>query len=590
MARTVIDRPASSDLNQLRTLLPFLRPYRGPILYALAFLSLGAVATLSLPVAVRQMIDLGFSPERADAISRYFALLFGVAVLLAVFTGLRYYWVSRIGQSVVTDLREAVYRRVMSMSPAFFETTRTGEVLSRINTDTTLVETVVGSTFSITLRSAVMLLGAGVMMVVTSPKLAAMIGLLLPFIMLPVIFAGRRVRHLSKQSQDRLADASALATETINAVHTVQAYAQTGRENRRFGQAVQTALGTAIRRIAAETTMVMTIIILVFGGIVGVLWWGAQDVVQGRMSAGELSQFILYAVIAASTAGALSQVYGEMKRAAGALERISEILTLEPDIRSPAQPYRPDANTVQGRITLDNLSFSYPSRPEVAVLQHLNLEIEPGQTVALVGPSGAGKSTLFQLLLRFYDPSDGAILLDDHDLRQWDLDRLRAQFAMVAQQVTIFSTDAEENIRYGRPDADADAVREAAAAAHAAQFIDRLAEGYGTYLGERGVRLSGGQAQRLAIARALLCEPRVLLLDEATSALDAESERLVQDALENAASGRTTLVIAHRLATVRRADRIVVLDEGAIVDEGNHEQLMAESSLYRHLAKLQFLD
>ena len=418
--------------------------------------------------------------------------------------------------------------------------------------------------------------------------MAAMIGLLLPLILIPILIAGRAVRRLSKQNQDRIADASAIATETINAVHTVQAYAQVKRETGRFNEAVRAALKTAIRRIRAETLMAMAVVTLVFGGIVGVLWLGAQDVIDGTMSAGELSQFVLYAVMAASTAGALSQVYGELKRAAGAMERISEILGMTPEIRSPERPMVPVTQS-PGRIELRNMSFAYPSRPDLQVLQDLNLMIEPGETVALVGPSGAGKSTLFQLLLRFYDPTDGALLLDGTDLRRWDLDALRARFALVAQQVTIFSTDARDNIRYGVPDADDRQVARVATDAHAAEFIERLQEGYETYLGERGVRLSGGQAQRLSIARALLTDPSVLLLDEATSALDAESERLVQEALNTASEGRTTLVIAHRLATVRRADRIVLLDQGRVAAEGSHETLLETSELYRHLAELQFL-
>ena len=582
------DREPSRDINQLKLIWPFVMRYKGMLLLALVFLVLGAVATLALPVAVRHMIDLGFAPEQSGQIARWFLLLFGVALLMALFTGLRYYWVTRIGQHVVADLREAVYERIMRLSQAFFEETRTGEVLSRINTDTTLVETVVGSTFSITLRSGFMLVGAAIMMIVTSPKLAAMIGLLLPLILIPILVAGRVVRRLSKQNQDRIADASAIATETINAVHTVQAYAQTGREIGRFNTSVREALATAIRRIRAETLMAMAVVTLVFGGIVGVLWLGANDVIDGRLSAGELSQFVLYAVMAASTAGALSQVYGELKRAAGAMERISEILGMTPDIASPERPRVPITDN-PGRIELQNLSFAYPSRPDLAVLSNLNLVVEPGETVALVGPSGAGKSTLFQLLLRFYDPTQGQLLLDGIDVRQWDLDALRARFALVAQQVTIFSTDARENIRYGQPDCDDQRLIDVARAAHAEEFIERLQDGYDTYLGERGVGRSRGPAQRLSIARALLTNPHVLLLDEATSALDAESERLVQEALNTASEGRTTLVIAHRLATVRRADRIVMLDQGRIAAEGSHEKLLEESSLYRHLAELQFL-
>ncbi len=584
-----MERPRSKNLGQLKTLVPYITPYTRYIALALLFLVLGAAATLSLPVAVRQMIDLGFSAENQDAISRYFGLMFIVAVAMALFTGLRYFWVSWLGQRVVADLRDAVYRKVMRMSPAFFETTRTGEVLSRINTDTTLVETVVGSTFSITLRSIFMLIGSVLMMIISSPKLAGLIGLVIPAIILPIVIAGRRVRKLSKAAQDRIADCSAMATETINAVQTVQAYAQGPRETDRFGQAVNSAFRTNVKRIGAETLMSIAVVIMVFGGIVLVLWKGASSVIAGSMTAGELSQFVLYAILAATTMGALTQVIGELQRAAGALERITELLNMQADIRDPATP-APLALPARGRIQLENVSFAYPSRPDRPVLQAVDLNIEPGHTVAVVGPSGAGKSTLFQLLLRFYDPIEGCITLDGTDIRQLRLDDLRQQMALVAQDVTIFSSDALENIRYGKPGSSRPQVEQAAIAAHAHEFIEDLSEAYDTYLGERGVRLSGGQAQRLSIARALLTDPPILLLDEATSSLDAESERLVQQALDEIMQDRTTLVIAHRLATVRKADRILVLDRGRIVAEGVHRDLVETNQLYRNLARLQFLD
>ena len=581
------ERAPSKNLGELRTLWPFVRPYLGFVFLALLFLVLGALTTLALPVAVRQMIDLGFDQANQAEISRYFLILMAVAIAMGIFTSLRYFWVSWIGERVVADLRKAVYGKVIHMSPSFFESTRTGEVLSRINTDTTLVEVVVGSTFSIALRSAFMFAGASVMMVYTSPRLAAMIALLIPLIVVPIVLFGRWVRKLSKLNQDRIADMSATATETINAIHTVQAYAQDKREEKNFADRVETVFGTARKRLRAETLMSILIVTMVFGGIVGVLWMGAQSVIDGSMSAGTLSQFVLYAILASTATGALTQVYGDLQRAAGALERIMEMLALQTDIQSPQNPRSLPA-TVGGRIELDHVSFAYPSRPDKLILQDINLAIEPGEKIALVGPSGAGKTTLFQLLMRFYDPTAGHIRLEGIPITELDVLDYRRQLALVAQDVTIFSTDALENIRYGVPESDPQAVEDASRAAYAHDFLTELQDRYQTYLGERGVRLSGGQAQRVSIARALLTDPPVLLLDEATSALDAESERLVQAALDQIMQGRTTLIIAHRLATVREADRILLLDQGRIVAQGSHDRLIEQSPLYAHLASLQF--
>ncbi len=586
--KQLIDRPASKNLGPLKRLLPFARPYILQIGLALTFLVLGAAATLSLPVAVRHMIDLGFSPEHQDAITRYFAIMFAVAVAMAIFTGLRYYWVTWLGQRIVADLRDAVYRKVLAMSPEFFETTRTGEVLSRINTDTTLVETVVGSTFSISLRSVVMLIGSAIMMTISSPKLAGMIALVIPAIIIPIVIASRIVRKLSKLSQDRIADCSAMATETINAVQTVQAYAQEKSEVQRFSAAVMDAFNANVKRIRAETLMSIAVIIMMFGGVVLVLWMGARSVIDGTLSAGVLSQFVLYAILAAGTMGALSNVIGEMMRAAGALERITELLSMTPSIRSPGEPQLlPEP--VKGNIQIKELEFAYPSRLDTPILHNIDVNIKAGETVALVGPSGAGKSTFFQLLMRFYDPTAGSIAVEGIDIRDLDLASLRKQMALVSQDVTIFSSNALENIRYGASDRTCEEIKQAARAAHADEFISAMDKGYETYLGERGVRLSGGQAQRLSIARALITDPPILLLDEATSSLDAESERLVQQALDEIMPGRTTLVIAHRLATVRKADRILVLDQGRIVAEGKHDELIEQNQLYARLSELQFL-
>ncbi|TDR23733.1 ABC transporter transmembrane domain-containing protein [Marinicella litoralis] len=584
-----VSAPNKASLNHLRLILPLVTPYKKHILLALLLLFLGAAANLAIPVAFKQMIDLGFAAENQDKLSYYFILVFVVSSLMILFTSLRYFWVSWIGQKVVTDLRKKVYGKVMGQSQEFFEKTKTGEILSRINTDTTLVETVVGSTFSIALRSAVTFFGAAFMMIFTAPKLAMYIAFIIPLVVLPIVITGRKIQKLSKAEQDRIADSSALATETINAMHTVQAYAQEQAENNKFIHAINNAFKAAVASIRMTTIMSMLVGFVIFGGIVFVLWLGAKDVITGDMTAGTLSQFVMYAIMAATSVGALSTVWSELKKAAGALERIIELMNTESTIKDPAKP-KIMHHTVLGNISIKDLSFAYPSRHDLNVLNNISIEVVPGQTVALVGPSGSGKSTLFQLLMRFYEAQTGSIKLDGTAIEDFRLNDLRSQFSLVAQDVTIFSTTARENIAYGRPDATDEEVRTAAQLAHADEFIENLENGYDTYLGERGVRLSGGQAQRLSIARAVITNPPVLLLDEATSALDANSEKLVQEALNTIMKGRTTLVIAHRLATIRKADQIIVMDQGKVVAIGKHEQLITSNALYAELAKLQFTD
>ncbi|WP_409267492.1 ABC transporter transmembrane domain-containing protein [Massilia sp. BHUDP2] len=587
------DTARKGSLAALKGLLPFLAPYRRQFVLAGIALLFAAGATLAIPAAFKQMIDHGFGAEAGrqniEHVNAVFLALFGVAAVLAVATAARFYMVSWLGERVVADVRAAVYRHVVHQSPEFFESTRTGEVLSRLTTDTTLIQTVVGTSISLALRNTLLFIGGLVMLFVTSPKLTAIILGLLVLVVLPIVLFGRRVRKLSRDSQDRIADASALAGEILNAMPTVQAFTHEGIEAGRFGTSVEGAFQTAIRRIRARATLTMLAIVLVFGSIVFVLWLGAHAVLEGTMTGGDLGQFILYASIVAGSVGALSEVMGEAQRAAGATERLLELLAARSDIQDPAHPRPLPPRLANGaRVTLDDVSFSYPSRLDTAALSHLKLDIAAGETVAVVGPSGAGKTTLFQLLLRFYDPQAGSIFLDGIDIRDLALHTLRDAIGIVPQDTVIFSSSALENIRYGRPDASDDEVVAAAKMAAAHEFIERLPQGYGSYLGERGVRLSGGQRQRIAIARALLKNPPLLLLDEATSALDAESERLVQRALEAAMVGRTTIIIAHRLATVQRADRIIVLDEGRVVEAGTHASLVAHGGVYANLAALQF--
>ena len=585
---------APSSLSTLKGLFPFLRPYKKQFYLAGCALLVAATATLTIPYAFRQMIDLGFSGQGSIShVDATFLALFGVACVLAIATAARFYMVSWLGERVTADIRSAVYAHVVEQSPEFFETTKTGEVLSRLTTDTTLIQAMVGTSISMALRNSLLFMGGLVMLFVTSPKLSAIIIVLLAMVVLPIVIFGRRVRTLSRDSQDRIADASALAGEILNAIPIVQAYTQETREAARFTDSVENAFGTAIRRIRARSLLTAIAILLIFGAIVFVLWLGAHAVMEKRMSGGELSQFILYASITAGAIGALSEVMGDAQRAAGATERLLELLSAQSSISSPAQPQQlPQHSASQTKsgatLSLQDIGFNYPSRPDSAALSNLTIDIAAGETIAVVGASGAGKTTLFQLLLRFYDPQQGRICIDGIDIRQLSLHTLRSTIGIVPQDTIIFSANAMENIRYGRPGASDEEVIAAANMAAAHEFIIKLPDGYQSFLGERGVRLSGGQRQRISIARALLKNPALLLLDEATSALDAESERLVQGALQTAMQDRTTLVIAHRLATVQRADRILVMENGQIVETGTHASLVAEGGIYAKLAALQF--
>jgi ATP-binding cassette, subfamily B, bacterial len=575
-------RSRGRDVRVLRRLLPFMAPYKGYIAAALGFLLLSTGATLTIPRAVQQMIDHGFSKENAGLIDQYFLFVLAVAVVLGLATAIRFYFVTWIGERVIADIRKAVYNHILSLSPAFFEVTRTGEVLSRLTTDTTLIQTAVGSSVSIALRNLLMMVGGLTMLFITSPKLTGLVLVTVPLVIVPLILMGRVVRNLSRKSQDRVADTSAYAAETINAVQTVQSFTHEPIDRNRFGTTVEDSFATAIKRVRARAAMTALVIVLIFASIVGVLWIGAQSVLTGAMTAGVLVQFIFYAIMVASSAGALSEVWTEVLQASGAAERLMELLSTKPQVEVPAAPVAMPAP--QGRVRFERVTFEYPMRPGISALKDFSLEINPGETIALVGPSGAGKTTVFQLLQRFFDPQGGRILIDGVDIRQAAPTDVRTRLALVPQETVIFGDTAFENVRYGRPSATEAEIRTAAEAAQASEFIEKLPNGYHTYLGERGVTLSGGQRQRVAIVR----DAPILLLDEATSALDAESERLVQIALENLMQKKTTIVIAHRLATVQRADRIVVLDEGRIVAQGTHKDLVAGGGLYARLARLQF--
>lgn len=585
--RAAAARAKSRSLKPLRALMPYLARYRWRIIGALVALLGASTVSLLAPQAVRITVDNGFNGADVARIGHYFLLLIGAAGLLGIFSGLRFYFVTWLGERIIADIRKAVFDHVMALTPAFFEMTRTGEVLSRLTADTTLIQTLIGSSVSVAMRNLVMLIGGLVLLFATSVKLTGLVLAAVLLVLLPLIGFGRWVRTLSRRSQDRVADTSARASETINAVQTVQAFTQEDTERARFGRAVELSFDVAVLRTRARALMTAAVFFAIGSCIVGVAWVGAHDFLSKAMTAGQLVQFLFYAVLVAGSVGALSETWGDLQRAAGAAERLSELLHAEPDIKAPAHPLALP-QPARGAVRFRNVTFRYPSRPETAALTELSLDITPGEAVALVGPSGAGKSTVFQLLLRFYAPQSGTILFDGVDTARLDPVALRRNIGVVAQDPVIFSGTLAENIRYGKPDASDDAVRRAAEAAAASEFIEALPNGYATAVGERGTTLSGGQRQRIAIARAILRNAPLLLLDEATSALDAENERLVQIGLNNLMEGRTTIVIAHRLATIQRLKRIVVMDLGRIVGEGSHAELVACGGLYARMADLQF--
>lgn len=576
-----------SKLRPLLALSPYVGRYRGRAILALIALTVAAITTLLVPIAVRRIIDFGFSPQGVALINSYFSAMIAMVAVLALASATRYYLVMTIGERIVADLRRDVFSHLISLSSSFFDSARSGELISRLTADTTQIKSAVGASVSIALRNLVLFLGAIIMMVVTSPRLSAFVMLAIPLIVLPLVALGRRVRRLSRNAQDTLADASAYAAELVGAIRTVQAYTGERLANARFGKEVEQAYEAARVSTQARALLTAIIIFIVFVSVVLILWVGSHDVLTGAMSSGRLSQFVLYAAFAATGLGQLSEVWGELSAASGAAERLFELLRVKPEIAAPASP-RPLPRPARGDVSFDNVTFAYPARPDLPTTNQVSLSVRAGEKVAIVGPSGAGKSTLFHLLLRFYDPASGTICIDGVPIRAADPLAFRSDIALVPQDPVVFAASARDNIRFGRPDASDAEVERAAELAHATEFIVRLPEGFETQLGERGVTLSGGQRQRIAIARAILRDAPLLLLDEATSSLDAESETLVQTALEELMRHRTTLVIAHRLATVLSCDRILVMDQGRIIEQGTHASLVAANGLYARLARLQF--
>ncbi|VVT01881.1 ABC transporter transmembrane domain-containing protein [Hoeflea sp. EC-HK425] len=585
--QTDTPKTARLSVRPLARLFPYITRYPHLVVGALVFLLLAAVTTLTLPMAVRRMIDHGFSAQDAGFINTYFSMLAAIAIMLALASACRYYFVITLGERVVSDIRRDVFDHVTQLSAAFYDANRSGEIVSRLTADTTQIKSTVGATASLALRNTILCIGAGVMMFITSPKLSALVLVAIPVIVFPMVGFGRKVRKRSRLAQDSLAEAMTFAGEAIGATRTVQAFNTEARARTRFSQAVEAAFSAARQSILARSILTGFAIAMAFGSVVAVLWYGAQSVLSGELSPGTLGQFLLYSVFAAGSLGALSEVWGELSQAAGAAERLSELLDEVPEIRAPQAP-KPLPSPAIGDIRFDDVHFAYPSRPDTSALTGASFHVRPGETVAVVGASGAGKSTLFSLILRFYDTSAGTVLVDNVDVREADPADVRSRIALVPQDVTIFAGSVGDNIAFGRSDASQADIEAAAEAAQAHEFIMALDQGYDTPVGERGITLSGGQRQRVAIARAILRDAPILLLDEATSALDAENEKLVQKALEGLMLDRTTIVIAHRLATVLRADRILVMDKGRIVEEGTHAELVARGGLYARLARLQF--